>query len=113
MKYRECEILKSFSPADNLRPSSTSTSATTTTTSTATLKRRREEDGVVDAQEAGNSTDVPTSQRRLKATQDIIYWIVVSWRQIGKVIGRVDHRDSEDGGGGRVVWIITTCHYLH
>ncbi|KAK4416060.1 Poly(rC)-binding protein 4 [Sesamum alatum] len=78
-------------PVDNPRASSTSLSATTATTSTATLKRRREEDGAVDA-EAGTSDDVPAAKRRVKATHDIIYRIVVPSRQIGKVIGRVGHR---------------------
>ncbi|CAA3030174.1 poly(rC)-binding 4-like [Olea europaea subsp. europaea] len=55
------------------------------------LKRPREEDTVVD-DAAKTSTDVPAPKRRVKATHDVIYRIVVPSRQIGKVIGRVGHR---------------------
>ncbi|CAA3012811.1 poly(rC)-binding 4-like [Olea europaea subsp. europaea] len=55
------------------------------------LKRPREEDTAVDA-EVETSTDVPAPKRRVKATHDVIYRIVVPSRQIGKVIGRVGHR---------------------
>lgn len=55
------------------------------------LKRAREEDTVVDAA-AETSTDVPAPKRRVKATHDVIYRIVVPSRQIGKVIGKVGHR---------------------
>lgn len=53
-----------------------------------TLKRPREEHSV----EAGTLTDVPEAKRRVKATHDVIYRIVVPSRQIGKVIGRAGHR---------------------
>lgn len=53
-----------------------------------TLKRPREEHSV----EAGTLTDVPEAKRRVKATHDVIYRIVVPSWQIGKVIGRAGHR---------------------
>lgn len=62
--------------------------ASTTASMAGTLKRPREEDSV----EAGTSADVPEAKRRVKATHDLIYRIVVPSRQIGKVIGRAGHR---------------------
>ncbi|KAL6494122.1 hypothetical protein OROGR_032031 [Orobanche gracilis] len=58
-------------------------------TAVATLKRQREEDAT-GGEEAGAS--VPPAKRRLKATHDLIYRIVVPARQIGKVIGRSGQR---------------------
>lgn len=58
---------------------------------TATLKRPREEDGTENA-EAETPTDVPGAKRRVKATNDVMYRIVVPSKQIGKVIGRSGHR---------------------
>ncbi|KAL6569310.1 hypothetical protein OROMI_013824 [Orobanche minor] len=66
--------------ADNLGPSDTAV---------ATLKRPREEDAA-GGEEAG--ADVPAAKRRVKATHDLIYRIVVPARQIGKVIGRSGQR---------------------
>ncbi|KAH6815013.1 hypothetical protein C2S53_016952 [Perilla frutescens var. hirtella] len=65
--------------------------ASTTTAAPGTLKRPREEDSG-EASKAGTSTDVPEAKRRVKATHDVIYRIVVPSRQIGKVIGRAGHR---------------------
>lgn len=62
--------------------------ATTAVAVVGTLKRPREELSV----EAGTLTDVPEAKRRVKATHDVIYRIVVPSRQIGKVIGRAGHR---------------------
>ncbi|XP_057765800.1 uncharacterized protein LOC130986414 [Salvia miltiorrhiza] len=62
--------------------------ALTTASMAGTLKRPREEDSV----EAGTSVDLPEAKRRIKATHDVIYRIVVPSRQIGKVIGRAGHR---------------------
>lgn len=62
--------------------------ATTAVAVVGALKRPREELSV----EAGTSTDVPEAKRRVKATHDVIYRIVVPSRQIGKVIGRAGHR---------------------
>lgn len=56
-----------------------------------TLKRPREDDTEDDADE-GTSTDTPAAKRRVVATQDLIYRIVVPSRQIGKVIGKGGHR---------------------
>ncbi|KZV43500.1 poly(rC)-binding protein 4-like [Dorcoceras hygrometricum] len=56
-----------------------------------TLKRPREDDTEADADE-GASTDTPSAKRRVVASQDLIYRIVVPSRQIGKVIGRGGHR---------------------
>ncbi|XP_075518200.1 uncharacterized protein LOC142552337 [Primulina tabacum] len=56
-----------------------------------TLKRHREDDTEADADE-GASTDMPAAKRRVVATQDLIYRIVVPSRQIGKVIGKGGHR---------------------
>lgn len=72
--------------ADNSDPTATVV-ASTTTTAAGTLKRPREEDA-----EAGTSTDVPEAKRRVKATHDVLYRIVVPSKQIGKVIGRSGHR---------------------
>ncbi|KAK6162620.1 hypothetical protein DH2020_002461 [Rehmannia glutinosa] len=58
---------------------------------TATLKRPREED-TPEGEEAGTTTDVPAAKRRVAATHDLIYRIVVPSRQIGKVIGKSGHR---------------------
>ncbi|XP_051129922.1 uncharacterized protein LOC127250601 [Andrographis paniculata] len=69
------------------------TSTAFLTAPVANLKRRREEDVDADAAaEATASTDVPEAKRRVKATYDVIYRIVVPSKQIGKVIGRAGHR---------------------
>ncbi|KAI3444770.1 hypothetical protein Pfo_001435 [Paulownia fortunei] len=83
-------LAKAAIAADNPGPSATAV-ASTTTIATSTLKRPREEDAAED-EEAGTSTDVPAAKRRVKATNDLIYRIVVPSRQIGKVIGRSGHR---------------------
>ncbi|KAL2478005.1 Poly(rC)-binding protein 4 [Forsythia ovata] len=72
-------------------PSGSLTADATAVNTRNNLKRPREEDASVDAS-ADTSTDVPAPKRRVKATHDVIYRIVVPSRQIGKVIGRVGHR---------------------
>ncbi|KAL8500250.1 hypothetical protein ACS0TY_020017 [Phlomoides rotata] len=71
---------------DNSGPTATAV-VSTTIAAAGTLKRAREDDT-----EAGTSADAPEAKRRVKATHDVIYRIVVPSRQIGKVIGRAGHR---------------------
>ncbi|KAL3613703.1 hypothetical protein CASFOL_041777 [Castilleja foliolosa] len=73
--------------ADNPGPSDTAVSTTTTVN----LKRPREEDSTI-GQMSGTTDNAPVGKRRVKATYDLIYRILVPSSQIGKVIGKAGHR---------------------
>ncbi|GFQ06554.1 poly(rc)-binding protein 4 [Phtheirospermum japonicum] len=78
---------KAASAADNPGPSDTAVASTTAVN----LKRSREEDAA-EGQEAGTTDGAPSAKRRVKATHDLIYRILVPSRHIGKVIGKSGHR---------------------
>ncbi|CAA0842731.1 Unknown protein [Striga hermonthica] len=72
--------------ADDPRPSDPAVAST----AAATLKRPR--DATQGEAEGTSTTDAPAAKRRVRASGDLIYRIVVPCRQIGKVIGRSGHR---------------------
>ncbi|CAI9770347.1 unnamed protein product [Fraxinus pennsylvanica] len=81
-----------YPPPSSATMTSDNPSGSTTAVNTRNnLKRPREED-TAEGAAVETSTDVPAPKRRVKATHDVIYRIVVPSRQIGKVIGRVGHR---------------------
>ncbi|CAA0842730.1 Unknown protein [Striga hermonthica] len=72
--------------ADDQRPSDPAVAST----AAATLKRPR--DATQGEAEGTSTADAPAAKRRVRASGDLIYRIVVPCRQIGKVIGRSGHR---------------------